>query len=176
MAKGSCRDATAYKNNSMIYHQLLGLLCCGVPGTKCRGSRKCWEQLLALPGQNTWSSPVKFWSSPVKFWSSPVKLSRIQNCWHPLQAVSDIERAVQNILQFVAVDFIGIIISAGLCYKVLISLLVVVAVVGYSEEIWHCDYDCHCHCNKVAGFNIFKTLGYLQKEYGMMLAVSQVLL
>ena len=28
--------------------------------------------------------------------------------------------------------------------------------------------------NQVAGFNIFKTLGYLQKEYGMMLAVSQV--
>ena len=35
------------------------------------------------------------------------------------QAVSDIERAVLNILQFVVVDFIGIIISAGLCYKVL---------------------------------------------------------
>ena len=60
------------------------------------------------------------------------------------QAVEDLQNGVVNILQFVIVDLIGIIISAGLCYK-------------------------------MAGFNIFKALGYLQKEYGMMLAVSQVL-
>ena len=59
------------------------------------------------------------------------------------QAVEDLQNGVVNILQFVIVDLIGIIISAGLCYK-------------------------------MAGFNIFKALGYLQKEYGMMLAVSQV--
>ena len=58
--------------------------------------------------------------------------------------MEDLQNGVVNILQFVIVDLIGIIISAGLCYK-------------------------------MAGFNIFKALGYLQKEYGMMLAVSQVL-
>merc|ERR1711971_660771 len=72
-------------------------------------------------------------------------LGNVGNSYWHYKAVSDIERAVQNLLQFVAVDFIGIIISAAICYK-------------------------------VAGFNIFKTLGYLQKEYGMMLAVSQAYL
>ena len=51
--------------------------------------------------------------------------------------------AVQNILEFIVVDLVGIVFSAGLCYK-------------------------------MSGFNIFKTLGYLQKEYGLMLTVSQV--
>ena len=51
--------------------------------------------------------------------------------------------AVQNILEFIVVDLIGIVFSAGLCYK-------------------------------MTGFNIFKMLGYLQKEYGLMLTVSQV--
>ena len=60
------------------------------------------------------------------------------------QAVDDIMSAVQNILEFIVVDLIGIVFSAGLCYK-------------------------------MTGFNIFKTLGYLQKEYGLMLTVSQVL-
>ena len=59
------------------------------------------------------------------------------------QAVDDIMSAVQNILEFIVVDLIGIVFSAGLCYK-------------------------------MTGFNIFKTLGYLQKEYGLMLTVSQV--
>ena len=59
------------------------------------------------------------------------------------QAVDEIMSAVQNILEFIVVDLIGIVFSAGLCYK-------------------------------MTGFNIFKTLGYLQKEYGLMLTVSQV--
>ena len=108
--------------------QLPGLLCCGVPGTKRRGSRKYWKQLLALPGWNT------------------VKLSRIEMffCLFSFvekayfQAVSDIERAVLNILQFVVVDFIGIIISAGLCYKVLccFPLLLWFVIAGCRLSLW----------------------------------------
>ena len=62
-----------------------------------------------------------------------------------------------------AVDIIGIIISASLCYKVFQFFLFVYFLSSFVV------------LSQVAGFNIFKTLGYLQKEYGMMLAVSQVL-
>ena len=72
-----------------------------------------------------------------------ISLALFNNLSRYCQAVDDIMSAVQNILEFIVVDLIGIVFSAGLCYK-------------------------------MTGFNIFKTLGYLQKEYGLMLTVSQV--
>lgn len=134
MTNGSAGDASTSLNNSMIFYTLSATWF-----VLLRHTRDQTQRFLEMLETAIGTTRSEYWILSCKVEQNPTILDLLALFTH-LQAVSDIERAVQNLLQFVAVDFIGIIISAAICYKVSrICLLLLLLLLLY--------FFCHCGVN-----------------------------